>query len=156
MGASIWDWASNDRGKGPDVVVACAGDVPTLEALAAVSILRKQLPKLSVRFVNVVDLMKLLSREEHVHGLTDAVFDALFTKDKPVVFAFHGYIHLIQKLVFGRTNQNFLVKGYIEEGTCWKGSVLHSQLDVLLIYAHKFMMSLFKTQVQLRRHLTAQ
>jgi len=156
MGASIWDWASNDRGKGPDVVVACAGDVPTLEALAAVSILRKQLPKLSVRFVNVVDLMKLLSREEHVHGLTDAVFDALFTKDKPVVFAFHGYIHLIQKLVFGRTNQNFLVKGYIEEGTCWKGSVLHSQLGVLLIHAHKFMMSLFKTQVQLRRHLTAQ
>jgi xylulose-5-phosphate/fructose-6-phosphate phosphoketolase len=116
LGLSVWEWASNDRGTGPDVVIACAGDVPTLEALAATQLLRTRLPKLKVRFVNVVDLMKLLKPEEHEHGLTDENFDSLFTKDKPVVFAFHGYPHLIQKLVFARSNQNFTVKGYIEEG----------------------------------------
>jgi len=116
LGLSAWEWASNDRGHSPDVIMACAGDVPTLEALAATLILRKSLPKLRVRFVNVVNLMKLFKPEEHEWGISHDDFDSLFTKDKPVVFNFHGYPHLIHELVFGRHNQNFSVKGYIEEG----------------------------------------
>src|SRR5947209_3682692 len=117
-GIGIWDWASNDEGQEPDVVMACAGDVPTLETLAAVDLLRQHLPELRVRVINVVDLMKLQPREEHPHGLSDRDFDALFTKDKPVIFAFHGYPWLIHRLTYRRTNhRNFHVRGYKEEGT---------------------------------------
>ena len=117
-GIGIWDWASNDRGVEPDVVMACAGDVPTLETLAAVSILRAELPELKIRVVNVVDLMKLQPATEHPHGLRDADFDALFTRDKPIVFAYHGYPWLIHRLTYRRTNHhNLHVRGYKEEGT---------------------------------------
>ncbi|HCE43604.1 MAG TPA: phosphoketolase [Lentisphaeria bacterium] len=117
-GVGIWNWASNDHGGEPDVVIACAGDVPTLEALAAVDLLRKNLPDLKVRFVNVVDLMSLQPQNEHPHGLSDADFDSIFTKDKPVIFAFHGYPWLIHRLTYRRTNHgNFHVRGYKEEGT---------------------------------------
>ena len=117
-GAGIWHWASNDDGAAPDVVMACSGDVPTLETLAAVSILREHLPNLKVRVVNVVDLMKLQPEREHPHGLSDAAFDALFTTDKHVIFAFHGYPWLIHRLTYRRTNhENLHVRGYKEEGT---------------------------------------
>jgi xylulose-5-phosphate/fructose-6-phosphate phosphoketolase len=117
-GIGIWQWASNDRGDSPDAVMACCGDVPTLETLAAVSILREYLPELKLRVVNVVDLMKLQPKSEHPHGLTDTDFDALFTKDKPVIFAFHGYPWLIHRLTYRRTNHNNIhVRGYKEEGT---------------------------------------
>ncbi len=116
-GLGIWDWASNDNGD-PDVVLACAGDVPTLEALAAVSILRKNLPELRIRFVNVVDLMRLTENTEHPHGLSDRDFDTLFTADRPVIFAYHGYPWLIHRLTYRRTNhKNMHVRGYREEGT---------------------------------------
>ncbi|HZK98026.1 MAG TPA: phosphoketolase family protein [Prolixibacteraceae bacterium] len=118
QGIGIWKWASNDQGGEPDVVMASCGDVPTLESLAAVSILRKHLPDLKIRVVNVVDLMKLEPNTEHPHGLTDSEFDALFTKDKPIVFAFHGYPKLIHLLTYRRTNhENMHVRGYKEEGT---------------------------------------
>jgi len=117
-GIGIWEWASNDRGSEPDVVMACAGDVPTLETLAAVSLLRQHLPDLKIRVVNVVDLMTLQPHEEHPHGLTDHDFDALFTTNKPVIFAHHGYPWLIHRLTYRRTNHdNFHVRGYNEEGT---------------------------------------
>ena len=117
-GIGIWEWASNDRGTEPDVVMACAGDVPTLETLAAVSLLRELAPELRVRVVNVVDLMRLQSAEEHPHGLADRDFDTLFTTDKPVVFAYHGYPSLIHRLTYRRTNHgNFHVHGFREEGT---------------------------------------
>jgi xylulose-5-phosphate/fructose-6-phosphate phosphoketolase len=117
-GIGVWRWASTDPGVAPDVVMACCGDVPTLETLAAVSILREHLPDLKIRVVNVVDLMKLQPRSEHPHGLSDAEFDALFTKDKPVIFAFHGYPWLIHRLTYRRTNHdNIHVRGYKEEGT---------------------------------------
>ncbi len=117
-GIGIWQWASNDQHGAPDVVMACAGDVPTLETLAAVSILRQQMPELRVRVVNVVDLMKLQPSSEHPHGLSDRDFDALFTKDKPVIFAFHGYPWLIHRLTYRRHNHdNLHVRGYKEEGT---------------------------------------
>ncbi len=117
-GIGIWDWASSDEGAEPDVVMACAGDVPTMEALAAVDILRREIPDLKVRFVNVVDLMRLQHHEEHPHGLRDADFDSLFTKDKPVIFAYHGYPWLIHRLTYRRTNHaNLHVRGYKEEGT---------------------------------------
>jgi len=117
-GIGIWEWASTDDGCEPDVVMACAGDVPTLETLAAVSILRKHLPDLKIRVVNVVDLMKLEPPTEHPHGLTDEDFDSLFTRDKPVIFAYHGYPWLIHRLTYRRTNHdNFHVRGYKEEGT---------------------------------------
>ncbi len=116
-GIGIWQWASNDRGGEPDVVMACAGDVPALETLAAISILREYLPELKIRCVNVVDLMKLQPRSEHPHGLSDADFDALFTRDKPVIFAYHGYPWLIHRLAYRRTNHgNIHVRGYKEEG----------------------------------------
>ena len=117
-GIGIWQWASNDDGGEPDVVMACCGDVPTLETMAAVSILREHLPDLKVRVVNVVDLMKLEPKSEHPHGLSDEAFDALFTRDKHVIFAFHGYPWLIHRLAYRRTNHaNIHVRGYKEEGT---------------------------------------
>ena len=117
-GVGIWEWASNDKGGDPDVVMACAGDVPTLETLAAVSILRQTLPELKIRVVNVVDLLKLEPPLEHPHGLTDADFDVLFTHDKPVIFAYHGYPWLIHRLTYRRTNHNNIhVRGYKEMGT---------------------------------------
>jgi xylulose-5-phosphate/fructose-6-phosphate phosphoketolase len=117
-GIGIWQWAGNDQRSEPDLVMACAGDVPTLETLAAVSILREQLPELKVRVVNVVDLMKLQPASEHPHGLSDGDFDSLFTKDKPVIFAFHGYPWLIHRLTYRRHNhENLHVRGYKEEGT---------------------------------------
>ena len=117
-GIGVWDWAGTDRGAEPDVVMACAGDVPTLEILAAVSLLRRQAPDLKVRVINVVDLMRLQPAEEHPHGLPDAEFDALFTTDRPVIFAYHGYPWLIHRLTYRRTNHgNFHVRGYKEEGT---------------------------------------
>ena len=117
-GAGIWHWAGSERGGVPDVVMACCGDVPTLETLAAVSILREHLPELRIRVVNVVDLMKLQPPSEHPHGLVDTEFDALFTRDKPIIFAFHGYPWLIHRLTYRRTNhENMHVRGYKEEGT---------------------------------------
>ena len=117
-GIGIWHWASNDGDASPDVVMACCGDVPTLETLAAVSILREQLPELRIRVVNVVDLMRLQPHTEHPHGLSDPDFDALFTVDKPVIFAFHAYPWLIHRLTYRRTNHdNIHVRGYKEEGT---------------------------------------
>jgi xylulose-5-phosphate/fructose-6-phosphate phosphoketolase len=117
-GIGIWEWASNDKGSEPDVVMACAGDVPTLETLAAVNILREHVPDLRIRVINVVDLMTLQPREEHPHGLSDKEFDTLFTKDKPIIFAYHGYPWLIHRLAYRRTNhKNLHVRGYKEEGT---------------------------------------
>jgi xylulose-5-phosphate/fructose-6-phosphate phosphoketolase len=117
-GIGIWDWASNDQDGEPDVVMACAGDVPTLETLAAVDLLRRHVPELRIRVINVVDLMTLQPREEHPHGLTDKDFDTLFTTDRPVIFAFHGYPYLIHRLSYRRTNhRNLHVRGYKEEGT---------------------------------------
>jgi len=117
-GIGIWEWASNDMGGEPDVVLACAGDVPTLETLAATALLRDFLPALKVRVVNVVDLMTLQPREEHPHGVSDRDFDAFFTTDKPIIFAYHGYPWLIHRLTYRRTNhKNLHVRGYKEEGT---------------------------------------
>ncbi len=117
-GIGIWAWASNDQGAEPDVVMACCGDVPTIETLAAVQILRAQAPELKVRVINVVDLMRLQPREEHPHGLSDKEFDVLFTTDKPIIFAYHGYPWLIHRLTYRRTNHgNLHVRGYKEEGT---------------------------------------
>jgi xylulose-5-phosphate/fructose-6-phosphate phosphoketolase len=117
-GIGIWEWASNDQDSEPDVVLACAGDVPTLETLAAVSLLRQYTPELKVRVINVVDLMTLQPEEEHPHGLSDKDFDTLFTTEKPVIFAFHGYPYLIHRLCYRRTNhRNLHVRGYKEEGT---------------------------------------
>ena len=118
QGIGIWEWASNDRGSEPDIVMACAGDVPTLETLAAVDLLRHHFPELRVRVVNVVDLMTLQPKTQHPHGLTDSDFDALFTADKPVIFAYHGYPALIHRLTYKRTNHdNMHVRGFQEEGT---------------------------------------
>lgn len=117
-GIGVWEWASCDPGTDPDVVLACCGDVPTLETLAAVAILREHLPELNVRVINIVDLMKLQPDTEHPHGLSDAAFDALFTTSKPIIFAFHGYPWLIHRLTYRRTNHaNLHVRGYKEEGT---------------------------------------
>jgi len=117
-GIGIWEWASNDKGSEPDVIMACAGDVPTLETLAAVHLLRQYVPDLKIRVINVVDLMKLQPQEEHPHGLSHRDFDTLFTTDKPIIFAYHGYPWLIHRLTYRRTNHNNLhVRGYKEEGT---------------------------------------
>ncbi|MEO7007648.1 MAG: phosphoketolase family protein, partial [Caldimonas sp.] len=117
-GLGIWEWASNDGDSEPDVVMACCGDVPTLETLAAVELLRQHFPDLKVRVINVVDLMKLQPPSEHPHGLSDADFDILFTRDKPIIFAFHGYPTLIHRLTYRRTNHsNLHVRGYKENGT---------------------------------------
>ena len=117
-GIGMWDWASNDQDGEPDVVMACCGDTPTLETLAAVDLLRQYVPDVKVRVVNVVDLMRLQPASEHPHGLSDTEFDALFTADRPVVFAYHGYPWLIHRLTYRRTNHaNIHVRGYKEEGT---------------------------------------
>ena len=117
QGIGIWNWASNDAGEEPDVVMACCGDTPTLETLAAITILRDNLPEVKIRCVNVVDLMKLQPKSQHPHGLSDAEYDALFTKDKPIIFAFHGYPTLVHELTYHRNNRNLYVHGYMEEGT---------------------------------------
>lgn len=116
-GLGRWDFASNDEGCEPDLIMACAGETPTIEALAATKILRENFSDLKIRFINVVDLMKLQSHENHPHGLEDAEYDNLFTKDKPIIFAFHGYPNLIHELTYKRHNQNMHVHGYLEEGT---------------------------------------
>ena len=117
-GLGIWEWASNDKGSEPDVVMACCGDVPTLETLAAVELLRSHAPDLKIRVINIVNLMKLQPQGEHPHGLPDKDFDALFTTDKPVIFAFHGYPWLIHRLTYRRHgHDNLHVRGYVEEGT---------------------------------------
>ena len=116
-GVSVWDWASNDGGGEPDVVMVAAGDVPTLEIMAATSILRDNLPDLKVRVVNIVDLMRLQPDTDHPHGLSDIDYDAIFTKDKPTIFAFHGYPWLVHRLIYRRKNQHVHVRGYKEEGT---------------------------------------
>jgi xylulose-5-phosphate/fructose-6-phosphate phosphoketolase len=117
-GAGIWGWASNDQDREPDVVLACCGDVPTLETLAAAALLREHLPELRVRVVNVVDLMRLQPPSEHPHGLSDLEFDSLFTTSRPIVFAYHGYPWLIHRLTYRRKNHaNLHVRGYKEEGT---------------------------------------
>ena len=117
QGIGIWQWASNDQGSEPDVVMASCGDIPTLEILAAVSILRQHLPELKIRVINVVDLMKLQPATEHPHGLSDTDYDSLFTKDKPIIFGFHGYPALVYGMTYRRTNRNLHVAGYREEGT---------------------------------------
>lgn len=116
-GISVWDWASTDNGKQPDIVLACAGDTPTLETVALASLIKEYLPEVKVRFINVVDIMKLESNLIHPHGLTDAEFDKLFTKNKPIIFNFHGYPKFIHELTSSRTNKNIDVHGYQEEGT---------------------------------------
>lgn len=117
QGISIWRWASTDAYSEPDIVMACCGDTPTLETLAATSILKQHFPNLKIRVVNVVDLMKLQSHEEHPHGLTNEDYNTIFTKDKPIIFAFHGYPNLIHQLTYKRENKNLHVHGYLEEGT---------------------------------------
>ena len=116
-GIGVFKWASNDLDSNPDIVLACAGDTPTLEVLAAVQILNERLKEVKIRVVNVIDLMRLEKKEKHPHGLSDAEYDMLFTKDKPIIFAFHGYPSLIHQLVYNRTNKNIHVHGYKEEGT---------------------------------------
>jgi xylulose-5-phosphate/fructose-6-phosphate phosphoketolase len=129
-GIGIWQWASNDQGGGTDVVMASSGDTPTLESLAAVSILRVHLPSLRIRVVNVVDLMRLQPAAEHPHGLSEIDYDALFTRDRPVVFAFHGYASLIHRLTYLRTNRNMDVRGYKEEGTITTPFDIRVQNDI--------------------------
>ncbi len=129
-GVGIWQWASNDEGAEPDVVMACCGDTPTLEILAAVSILRQHLPNLKIRVVNVVDLMKLQPSTEHPHGLNDVDYDFLFTKDKHIIFGFHGYPWLVHRLTYRRTNRNLHVRGYKEEGTITTAFDMRVQNDL--------------------------
>jgi xylulose-5-phosphate/fructose-6-phosphate phosphoketolase len=129
-GLGIWKWASNDEGAEPDVVMACCGDTPTLEILAAVSILRQHLPTLKIRVVNVVDLMKLQPCTEHPHGLSDVDYDFLFTKDKHIIFGFHGYPWLVHRLTYRRTNRNLHVRGYKEEGTITTAFDMRVQNDL--------------------------
>jgi len=129
-GVGIWQWASNDQDSETDVVMACCGDTPTLEILAAVSILREQLPDLKIRMVNVVDLMKLQPKSEHPHGLSDAGYDSIFTKDKHIIFAFHGYPWLVHRLTYRRNNRNIHVRGYKEEGTITTPFDMRVQNDI--------------------------
>jgi xylulose-5-phosphate/fructose-6-phosphate phosphoketolase len=129
-GIGIWQWASNDQGSEPDVVMACCGDTPTLELLAAVSILREQLPEVKIRVINVVDLMKLQPHAEHPHGLSEQDYDSLFTKDKHIVFNFHGYPWLVHRLTYRRTNRHMHVRGYKEEGTITTPFDLRVQNDI--------------------------
>jgi xylulose-5-phosphate/fructose-6-phosphate phosphoketolase len=117
QGIGIWKWASNDAGSEPDIVMACCGDTPTLEVLAATKILRENFKNIKIRVVNVVDLMRLESNMVHPHGLSDEEYDAIFTKDKPIIFAFHGYPNLIHQLTYKRHNKDLHVHGYKEEGT---------------------------------------
>jgi xylulose-5-phosphate/fructose-6-phosphate phosphoketolase len=129
-GIGIWQWASNDQNAEPDVVMACCGDTPTLEVLAAVSILREHLPNLKIRVVNVVDLMKLQPQSEHPHGLSEADYDSLFTKDKNIIFGFHGYPWLVHRLTYRRANRNLHVRGYKEEGTITTAFDMRVQNDL--------------------------
>ena len=129
-GMGIWQWASNDQNAEPDMVMACCGDTPTLEILAAVSILRQHLPDLKIRVVNVVDLMKLQSSSEHPHGLNETDYDSFFTKDRHIIFAFHGYPSLIHRLTYRRTNRNLHVRGYKEEGTITTAFDMRVQNDL--------------------------
>jgi xylulose-5-phosphate/fructose-6-phosphate phosphoketolase len=129
-GLGIWQWASNDHTEVPDVVMASCGDTPTLESLAAVSILHEHLPALRVRVVNIVDLMRLQPEHEHPHGLSEADYDQLFTPDKPIIFAFHGYAGLIHRLTYRRTNRNLHVRGYKEEGTITTAFDMRVQNDL--------------------------
>jgi xylulose-5-phosphate/fructose-6-phosphate phosphoketolase len=129
-GLGIWQWASNDQGAEPDVVMACCGDTPTLEILAAVSILRQHLPELKIRVINVVDLMRLQSAGEHPHGLSETDYDALFTQDKHIIFGFHGYPSLVHRLTYRRTNRNLHVRGYKEEGTITTAFDMRVQNDL--------------------------
>jgi xylulose-5-phosphate/fructose-6-phosphate phosphoketolase len=129
-GLGIWQWASNDQGGEPDVVMACCGDTPTLEILAAVSILREHLPDLKIRVINVVDLMRLQSASEHPHGLSDQDYDSLFTKGKHIIFGFHGYPSLVHRLTYRRTNRNLHVRGYKEEGTITTAFDMRVQNDL--------------------------
>jgi xylulose-5-phosphate/fructose-6-phosphate phosphoketolase len=129
-GIGIWQWASNDQGGEPDIVLASSGDTPTLEILAAVSILRQHLPQLKIRVVNVVDLMRLQSASEHPHGLSETDYDALFTRDTPIIFAFHGYASLVHRLTYRRTNRNLHVRGYKEEGTITTPFDMRVQNDI--------------------------
>jgi xylulose-5-phosphate/fructose-6-phosphate phosphoketolase len=131
QGIGIWQWASNDQDAAePDVVMACCGDTPTLEVLAAVSILREHLPELKIRVINVVDLMKLQSASEHPHGLSEADYDSLFTKDKHIIFGFHGYPWLVHRLTYRRSNRNLHVRGYKEEGTITTAFDMRVQNDL--------------------------
>ncbi len=130
QGLGIWPWASNDQDSEPDVVMACCGDTPTLEVLAAVSILRAHLPELKIRVINVVDLMKLQSASEHPHGLSEADYDSLFTKDRHIMFGFHGYASLVHRLTYRRTNRNLHVRGYKEEGTITTAFDMRVQNDL--------------------------
>ena len=130
QGISIWDWASNDQGAEPDLIMACAGETPTLETLAAVSILNEELPEIKIRVINVVDLFKLQPKSEHPHGLSDAQYDVLFTKDKPIIFNFHGYPTLIHELTYRRANKNLHVRGYKEEGTITTPFDMRVQNDI--------------------------
>ena len=130
QGLGIWQWASNDQDSEPDVVMACCGDTPTLEILAAVSILREHLPDLKIRVINVVDLMKLQSASEHPHGLSETDYDSLFTTDKHIVFGFHGYASLVHRLTYRRTNRNLHVRGYKEEGTITTAFDMRVQNDL--------------------------
>jgi len=130
QGIGIWQWASNDQGSEPDVVMACCGDTPTLETLAAVSIMRKYLPELKIRVINVVDLMKLQKNTEHPHGLSDTDYDLLFTTDKQIIFAFHGYASLVHELTYHRNNRKIHVRGYKEEGTITTAFDIRVQNDM--------------------------
>ena len=130
QGIGIWEWASNDHGVEPDVVMACAGETPTLETLAAVSILNRELPEVRIRVINVVDLFKLQPQSEHPHGLSDAEYDMLFTKNKPIIFNFHGYPTLIHELTYRRHNRDLHVRGYKEEGTITTPFDMRVQNDV--------------------------
>ena len=130
QGIGIWDWASNDQGSEPDVVMACCGDTPTLETLAAVMILRKALPEVKIRVINVVDLMRLQPNTEHPHGMTNEDYDMMFTKDKPIVFNFHGYPTLVHELTYRRNNKNLHVRGYKEEGTITTPFDMRVQNDI--------------------------
>jgi xylulose-5-phosphate/fructose-6-phosphate phosphoketolase len=129
-GIGIWQWASNDQGSEPDVVMACCGDTPTLEVLAAVSILRAKLPDLKIRVINVVDLMRLQPSAEHPHGLSETDYDSLFTKDKPIIFNFHGYASLVHGLTYRRANRMMHVRGYKEEGTITTAFDMRVQNDI--------------------------
>ena len=146
QGIGIWDWASTDAGNEPDIVMACCGDAPTLETLAAVSILHKKLPELKVRVVNVVDLMRLQDSSQHPHGLSQSDYDMIFTKDKPILFAYHGYPSLIHELTYRRTNKDLHVRGYKEEGTITTPFDMRVQNDIdrfhLVIDAIKLIPSL--------------
>ena len=160
-GIGIWEWASSDGGGEPDVVLGCCGDIPTLETLAAAAILREHLPELKVRVVNVVDLMRLEPDSEHPHGLSDAEFDSLFTTDRPIVFAYHGYPWLIHRLTYRRTNHhNLHVRGYKEEGTTTTpfDMVMLNDLDRfhLVIDVIDRVPGLADSAGQLRQHMTDQ